>query len=97
MLAPAAQAYSFAGPRWPNRTITVATDAPRYAGAVRRAVSIWNRAKIGVRLKRVRSADRARVVFRYSGGRGTGSTGCGGSLEDLLLCSEYCSARKSLN
>jgi hypothetical protein len=35
LLPPAADAYRFAGKRWPNKTITVANEAPRYGGAVR--------------------------------------------------------------
>lgn len=77
-LAPAAEAYRFAGPRWPNKTIAVANEAPRYAGAVRTAIRLWNGARIGVRFERVASADRARVVFRNSRGRGSGVHGCGG-------------------
>ena len=73
-----AEAYRFAGKRWPNKTITVANEAPRYSGAVRRAVRAWNRARVGVRFRRVTSTDRARVVFRYSSGRGSGHTGCVG-------------------
>jgi hypothetical protein len=78
LAAPAAEGYRFAGKRWPNETITVANQAPRYAGAVRRAVRAWNRARVGVRLRRVRSSERARVVFSYSGSRGGGHTGCAG-------------------
>jgi hypothetical protein len=78
LLAPAASAYRVAGKRWPNETIAVANEAPRYAGAVRRAVRAWNRADVGVRFRRVASTERSRVVFRYSGTRGSGSTGCGG-------------------
>jgi PKD domain len=76
--APPADAYRFAGPRWPNQTISVANETPRYAGAVRKAIRVWNRARVGVRFTRVSSTDRARVVFRYASGRGSGVHGCGG-------------------
>jgi hypothetical protein len=56
----------------------VANEAPRYAGAVRRAIRSWNRARVGVRFRRVGTPDQARVVFRYSGSRGSGHTGCVG-------------------
>jgi PKD domain len=76
---PAAHGYRFAGPPWPNETISVFNDAPRYDGAVRRAIKLWNRARVGVRFKRVASADLARVVIHYGGGRGSGVHGCGGA------------------
>ena len=77
-LAPAAEAYRFAGPRWPNETISVANRAPRYEGAVRAAVRAWNRAGVGVRFTRVSDVRRARVVFRYARGGGGGLLGCEG-------------------
>ena len=77
-LAPSTEAYRLAGPRWPNKTITVATEAPRYGPAVRAAVAAWNRARVGVRFARVRNPERARVVFRYGRGRGGGVLGCEG-------------------
>lgn len=77
-LAPEAHAYRLIGKRWPQRTINVsASEAPRYAKPVRRAVKLWNRAKLGVRFK-VTAASDARVVFRYSGGSGSGRTRCEG-------------------
>ena len=48
-LAPVAVAYRFAGPRWPNKTISVANEASRYGPAVRAAIKAWNRADVGVR------------------------------------------------
>jgi hypothetical protein len=75
---PVAGAYRFAGPRWPNQTIAVANEAPRYAAAVRKAIRVWNRARVGVRFTRARSTDQARVVFRHARGRGSGVHGCGG-------------------
>lgn len=74
--ASAAQAYRFAGPRWPNRTITVANEAPRYKAAVSSAMRAWNRARVGVRFARA-SSERARVIFRYANG-GSGRFGCEG-------------------
>ena len=79
-LAPSAHAYRVAGPRWPGHTITYANKAPLYAGAVRRAVRVWNRARIGVKFRRAPEAT-ARVVFRYPRrvrGRGFGASGCEG-------------------
>lgn len=77
-LAPSAHAYRVVGPRWPGQTITYANQAPHYAGAVRRAVRTWNRARIGIRFRRAPAAT-ARVLFRYSPrGRGFGPTGCEG-------------------
>ncbi len=75
--APDAHAYKLVGERWPQSTINVASDAPRYTKSVRRAVKLWNRAKLPVRF-RVTSSAQARVLFRYSGGRGSGRTGCEG-------------------
>ena len=72
-----AEAYRFAGPRWPNKTITVANQAPLYEAAVRKAIRVWNGAGIGVRFVRAPVA-RSRVVFRYSGGSGFGHLGCEG-------------------
>jgi predicted Zn-dependent protease len=72
-----AHAYKLVGQRWPQRVINVSTEAPRYAKPVRRAVKLWNRARLGVRF-RVTQTSQARVVFRYSKGRGAGSTGCEG-------------------
>ena len=74
--APAA-AYRFAGPRWPNRTISVANKAPRYADAVRYAVRAWSRARVGVRFITA-PASRARVVFDYARGTGFGRFRCEG-------------------
>jgi hypothetical protein len=76
-LAPAAGAYRLAGPRWPNKTIAVANQAPLYGPAVRRAVKAWNRARVGVRFAIV-PRQRARVVFRYARGNGSGHLGCEG-------------------
>ena len=75
--APDAHAYKIVGERWPQSTINVASDAPRYTKSVRRAVKLWNRAKLPVRF-RVTPSAQARVLFRYSGGRGSGRTGCEG-------------------
>jgi hypothetical protein len=55
----------------------VASEAPLYEKSVRRAVKLWNRAKLPVRF-RVTPSAQARVIFRYSGGRGSGRTGCEG-------------------
>lgn len=76
-IAPEASAYKRIGERWPQGTITVATEAPRYSKSVRRAVKLWNRARLGVRF-RVTSSAQARVIFRYGRGRGGGQTGCEG-------------------
>lgn len=75
---PAAHAYSQAGERWPGTTITYANEAPAYGSAVRYAVRIWNRARVGVRFVKAPAAN-ARVVFRYARrARGFGPTGCEG-------------------
>ena len=78
-LVPSAHAYRVVGPRWPGTTITYANEAPRYAGAVRKAVRAWNKARVGVRFRKA-PAKRARVVFRYPRGRarGSGASGCEG-------------------
>ena len=73
-----AQGYRFAGPRWPNETISVANQAPRYEPAVRAAIKAWNRARVGVRFTRAADPARARVVFRYAAGGGGGLLGCEG-------------------
>jgi hypothetical protein len=75
--APDADAYRLAGERWPQATINVASEAPRYDKPVRRAVRLWNRAKLGVRFRLAPSAQ-ARVVFRYASSNGAGRTGCEG-------------------
>ncbi len=72
-----AQAYRFAGQRWPNREITVHNQAPAYERAVRTAIRVWNRARVGVRLVRSSNAG-ARVLIRYGRGRGGGFSGCEG-------------------
>ena len=76
-IAPEANAYKRIGERWPQGTITVANEAPRYSKSVRRAVRLWNRARLGVRF-RVTSSAQARVIFRYGRGNGGGRTGCEG-------------------
>ena len=73
---PVADAYRFAGDRWPNKTISVANRAPLYEPAVRAAIRAWNSARVGVRFVRA-PAGRARVVFKYSPGGG-GPSGCEG-------------------
>jgi hypothetical protein len=75
--APDANAYKLIGERWPQSTINVSSEAPLYAKSVRRAVKLWNRARLPVRF-RVTPSAQARVIFRYSGGRGSGRTGCEG-------------------
>jgi len=75
--APEASAYKRIGERWPQGTITVANEAPRYSTSVRRAVKLWNRAKLGVRF-RLTPSSQARVIFRYGRGNGGGRTGCEG-------------------
>jgi PKD domain len=77
LLGAPADAYRFAGKRWPNETISVANRAPRYAAAVRHAIRAWNRARVGVRFTGA-PADEARVVFRYARGKGFGRYGCEG-------------------
>jgi PKD domain/Matrixin len=76
-VAEPASAYRFAGERWPNKTISVGSNAPLYNSAVRTAIRAWNRARVGVRFKRA-PAERARVIFSYSGGGGSGRYGCEG-------------------
>jgi hypothetical protein len=72
-----ASAYRFAGERWPNKTISVASRAPLYGTAIRLAIRAWNQARVGVRFKRA-PVDRARVIFGYSRGGGRGRYGCEG-------------------
>ena len=71
-----ADAYRFAGQPWPGPSIAVYTSAPKYKSAVRRAVRVWNRKKIGIRFVRVGSRRRANVLVRYYPQRGRF---CGGS------------------
>ncbi len=49
--------------------ITFHNKAPRYSGAIDRAVKAWNSAKVGIRFRRT-SIEHARVVFRYAKTRG---------------------------
>jgi PKD domain/Matrixin len=76
-VAEPASAYRFAGERWPNKTISVGSRAPLYSSAVRTAIRAWNRARVGVRFTRA-PAERARVIFSYSLGGGSGRYGCEG-------------------
>jgi hypothetical protein len=62
---------------WPNRTISVASRAPVYDAALRSATRAWNRARVGVRFRRA-ALSRARVIFSYARGGGTGRYGCEG-------------------
>ena len=61
-----ARAYTLAGSPWPSNTISYGVEARAYAPAVHRAARAWNRAGVGVRLRRapLESAD---VVVRYGG------------------------------
>jgi PKD domain len=77
LAAPGAGAYRFHGDRWPGRTIGVANQAPRYAGAVSQALQAWNRAHVGVRYVRA-AEEKARVLVRYSFTFGSGRLGCEG-------------------
>jgi hypothetical protein len=76
-VAEPASAYRFAGERWPNKTISVGSRAPLYNSAVQTAIRAWNRARVGVRFKHA-PAERARVIFTYSAGGGSGRYGCEG-------------------
>lgn len=72
-----AEAYRFGGQRWPNKVITVSSEAPRYHQAVAKAVRVWNGARVGVRL-RLTSSSRARLLIRYGRGVSSGYAGCEG-------------------
>jgi len=63
-----AGAYRLYGRPWPQPTITYHVQARGYAAAVDRAARVWNRAGVGVRLRKATrySAD---VIVRYGGRR----------------------------
>jgi hypothetical protein len=61
-----AQAYVVLGPPWPKDEITVHTQAPEYAGSVRRAMRAWNRRDVGIRFRRTLTQP-ADVVISYGG------------------------------
>lgn len=63
-----AHAYRLHGFAWPQPTITYHVRARAYAAAVDRAARAWNRAGVGVRLRRT-SAGSADVIVRYGGRR----------------------------
>ena len=67
-LPAAADAYEIAGRAWPRSTITYHTEAAGYSRAVDRAARIWNRADVGIRLRRGDAAT-ADVVVTYGGPR----------------------------
>src|SRR5829696_696844 len=76
VLAPAASAYERAGRAWPGKRITYYTGASGYRVPVDRAARIWNRARVGVRFRRV-SRRNAQVVIRYGGRRCEGAAFAG--------------------
>jgi Matrixin/PKD domain len=84
LAATPAEAYRFAGQRWPGRVIPYTVEAPLYEGAVKHAARAWNRARVGVRFVRVPSA-RARLVIRYGRSRGAGLSGCEGENGRAML------------
>ena len=65
-----ADAYVIGGEPWPGPSIAVYTAAPKYKGAARRAIRVWNRKRVGVRFVRVGSRRRADVVVGYLRQRG---------------------------
>jgi hypothetical protein len=72
-----AEAYRFGGPRWPNKVITVSSEAPRYDRAVAKAASVWNGARVGVRYQ-LAPSRRARLLIRYGRSASPGYAGCEG-------------------
>lgn len=79
-----AQAYQFAGKRWPGTVVPYAVDAPSYEGAVDSAARAWNRSRIGIRFKRVPLAQ-ARLVIHSGRSRGAGLIGCSGENGQAML------------
>ena len=75
--APGAEAYWFGGQRWPNKVITVSSEASRYNRAVAKATRVWNGARVGVHFQ-LASSRRARLLIRYGRGTSKGYTGCEG-------------------
>src|SRR4051812_28866057 len=65
--APAADAYSIGGRAWPDATFTYYTQAHAYSSAVNRAARIYNRAGLGVHVKRAASRAEADVIVTYGG------------------------------
>lgn len=79
-----AEAHQFAGKRWPGKVIAYAVDAPLYAGAVHDAARAWNRARIGIRFRRV-PMSQARLVIRSARSRGAGLSACRGENARAVL------------
>lgn len=77
LAAPAAEAYTFRGERWPKDRIGYSNSLERYDSAVGRAARAWNAADVGIRFRRVPRAQ-ADVVIRYL--RPTPQSGCGGAV-----------------
>ena len=83
-VAPAAHAYRIVGDPWPGPTITYHNAAPAYESAVRRAVSAWNGAGLGIAFRRT-SRDDAQVVLVTRDRFGT----CGGGVRGAGWFGEY--------
>jgi hypothetical protein len=92
-LASPSQAYVIGGRAWPSATVTYYAQARGYAGPVKRAASILNRAGVGVRLRQAASRSAADVVVAY-GGRaceGDAAVGYQRLSADLLYLGRGCS------
>jgi len=59
------------GDPWPGPAIRYHTSAAKYADAVDRAAKIWNRAEVGIKLRRVKAQD-AQLIVSYGGKSCTG-------------------------
>ena len=67
--APQAGAYRIAGKPWPGKTVSYySTGGPRANALVDRAARIWNRARVGIHLKRS-PASAAQVLVSGTSGR----------------------------
>jgi hypothetical protein len=78
-----AEAYQFAGKRWPGRVVPYAVQAPLYERAVGDAARAWNRARVGITFVRV-PLERARLIVRYGATSGAG-LGCEGENGRAML------------
>lgn len=79
-----AEAYRFAGKRWPGTVVPYAVEAPLYDEAVEEAARAWNRARIGISFRRVKP-EHARLVIRYGRSRGARLSGCKGENGRAML------------
>ncbi len=78
-----AEAYRFAGKRWPGRVVPYSVEAPFYESAVADAARAWNKARIGIFFVRV-PHERARLIVRYGATSGAG-LGCQGENGRAML------------